>query len=164
VACAVSGQDITVLSDGTPWRPLIDVSDMGRAIEWALLHDDGERENGYLAVNVGADDSNTQVRDFAHAVAGQIPGTGVSINSDAPPDKRSYRVDFGLYRHLAPDHQPRVGLKSSIVGLRDGLRGMGFADGEFRSHTLMRINHLNRLRELGLLDEDFRWIREAQIA
>jgi hypothetical protein len=41
---------------------------------------------------------------------------------------------------------------------------MGFADGEFRSHTLMRINHLNRLREHGLLDEDFRWIRATQLA
>ena len=36
VACAVAARKITVLSDGTPWRPLIDVRDMARAIEWAI--------------------------------------------------------------------------------------------------------------------------------
>jgi nucleoside-diphosphate-sugar epimerase len=157
-ACAVSGQDITVLSDGTPWRPLIDVADMGRAVEWALLREDDEGEKGFLAINVGADESNTQVKDFAHAVAAEIPGTRVSIDSDAPPDKRSYRVDFGLYRRLAPEHQPQVELRSSILSLRDGLGAMGFADGDFRSNTLMRINHLAQLRDRGLLDADFRWI------
>src|SRR5882672_2451552 len=34
VACALATQKITVLSDGTPWRPLIATSDMARAIEW----------------------------------------------------------------------------------------------------------------------------------
>ena len=35
VACALTSGEITVLSDGTPWRPLIDVRDMALAIEWA---------------------------------------------------------------------------------------------------------------------------------
>jgi len=36
VACAVSSGVITILSDGTPWRPLIHVKDMARAIDWAI--------------------------------------------------------------------------------------------------------------------------------
>ena len=36
VASALATGEITVLSDGTPWRPLIDVADMARAIEWAI--------------------------------------------------------------------------------------------------------------------------------
>jgi nucleoside-diphosphate-sugar epimerase len=36
VASAIASQTITILSDGTPWRPLIHVSDMARAIEWAV--------------------------------------------------------------------------------------------------------------------------------
>lgn len=157
VACAVAGQQIAVLSDGTPWRPLIHVTDMARAIEWAILREDGEGQDGFLAINVGSDGWNTQVRELAHAVEAQIPGAGVSINPDAPPDKRSYQVDFSLYKRLAPDHQPAMDLTGSITELRDGLREMGFADGEFRASTLMRINHLTRLREQALLDSDFRW-------
>lgn len=164
VACAVAGQQIAVLSDGTPWRPLINVADMARAIEWAILRKDDAGKDGFLAINVGSDQWNTQVSDLAGAVAAQIPGAPVSINADAPPDKRSYRVDFSLYRRLAPDHQPQQDLAGSIRELRDGLRAIGFADGEFHSSTLMRINHLARLREQGLLDADFRWNYAPQMA
>ena len=41
VASAMSTGRITVLSDGTPWRPLINVRDMARAIEWAIERDGG---------------------------------------------------------------------------------------------------------------------------
>src|ERR1700677_5042035 len=116
VACALSRGRISVLSDGTPWRPLIDVADMARAIDWAI---DRSAENGtqYLAVNAGSDDRNYQVKDLANAVAARIPGTEISINTSAPVDSRSYRVDFGLYRLLAPNHQPLVDLGQSIRNL-----------------------------------------------
>ena len=73
VACAIASGEITVLSDGTPWRPLIDVEDMARAISWAIVRKPG---NGgkFLAVNAGRDEGNYQVRDLAEAVARQVPG------------------------------------------------------------------------------------------
>ena len=43
VACALALREITVLSDGLRWRPLIDVSDMARAIEWAITRPADER-------------------------------------------------------------------------------------------------------------------------
>src|SRR5262249_54831616 len=57
VACAVATGKITVLSDGTPWRPLIDVADMARAIEWAIRRSP-EAGGQFLAVNTGADPWN----------------------------------------------------------------------------------------------------------
>jgi nucleoside-diphosphate-sugar epimerase len=164
VACAVAGQTISVLSDGSPWRPLINVADMARAIEWAVIRDHPQGEHGFLAVNVGCDAWNNQIKDLAHAVAARIEGGKVSINQQAPPDKRSYRVDFDLYKRLAPDHQPAVDLDRSVVELRDGLRGMGFSDGDFRKSGLMRINHLTRLREKGVLDDELRWTRRMALA
>ena len=72
VACAVASSEITVLSDGTPWRPLIDVEDMARSILWATVR---QRENGgkILSVNAGRNEGNYQVRDLAEAVARQVP-------------------------------------------------------------------------------------------
>ncbi len=68
VACALGQGQITVLSDGSPWRPLIDVADMARAIDWAI--DRPASAGGrYLAINAGSDDRNYQVRDLANAVA-----------------------------------------------------------------------------------------------
>lgn len=156
VACAVTTGEITVLSDGSPWRPLIDVADMARAIDWAI---DRPADNGgsFLAVNTGRDEANVQVRDLAHAVAAKVPGTRVSIATDAPPDKRSYRVDFALYRELAPAHQPQVSLDTSIDRLLAGLRHMAFADADFRNSPFMRLKTLERHIASGRLGEDLRW-------
>ena len=164
VACALTSGQITVLSDGTPWRPLIDVADMARAIDWACFR---APENGgrMLVVNVGSDARNHQVRDLAHAVANAVPGARVSINTAAPPDARSYRVDFALFRELAPAHQPQVDLAASIGGLVSGLRGIGFEDAEFRrSPRLIRLNTVATLMERGMLSRDLRWSWRAAAA
>lgn len=159
VACALTSGMISVLSDGSPWRPLIDVKDMARAIDWALYR---ERRNGGQAVhvNVGSDQWNYQVKDLAHAVRERIPNVTVTINSHALPDKRSYRVDFSLYRQLAPRHQPRVTLQQSILELKRGLEEMGFKDKNFRQSDFMRLKMLQRHMKEGRLDEDLRWIVE----
>jgi nucleoside-diphosphate-sugar epimerase len=161
VACALTSGQITVLSDGTPWRPLIDVRDMARAIEWAAFRRPAQGGR-MLVVNAGSDARNHQVRDLAHAVAEAVPGARVSINTAAPPDARSYRVDFALFRELAPAHQPEIDLAASIAGLVAGLRAIGFADAEFRrSPRLIRLNTLSALMERGALTRDLRWAWRA---
>lgn len=158
VACALSQRKITVLSDGSPWRPLIDVADMARAIDWAIQRpaDNGGR---ILRVNAGSNERNHQVRDLAAAVAEAVPGTLVSINTEAPVDSRSYQVDFGLFARLAPNHQPQMSLAQSIRGLLDGLQRMGFADPQFRTSPLMRLHVLQDHIAAGRLSEDLRWTR-----
>ena len=156
VAGAIAVKQITILSDGTPWRPLIHIEDMARAIGWAAGR---APSNGgaFLAVNTGSNEWNYQVKDLAHAVAKVIPDVSVSINMNAQPDKRSYQVDFSLFRRLAPRHQPKVDLVGAIQGLKEGLKRMGFADGNFRNSQFMRLKVLTQLRELGVLDEQLRW-------
>lgn len=151
VACALSAGEITVLSDGTPWRPLIDVGDMARAIDWAISAADAAPR--FVAVNVGSKERNYQVRDLAQAVAAAVPGTEVSINMSAPADTRSYQVDFSLWQHLAPRHQPQVTLAQSIEQLRQGLTAMGFADRNFRQSPLIRLQVLDRLIKGGQLND-----------
>ncbi len=160
VASAVAARKITVLSDGTPWRPLIDVADMARAMEWAIARAP-EQGGRVLNVNVGADSWNYQVRELAQAVAQAAPGCEVSINSAAPPDTRSYKVDFSLYRELAPAHQSQMTLQRSIARLRAGLEAMGFADAEFRASPYMRLKMLEAHRKAGRLDAELRWTRAA---
>ena len=158
VACSLSSGEITVLSDGTPWRPLIDIRDMARGIEWAILRAP-EQGGRVLKINVGADEGNHRIKDLAGAVAAAVPGTSVSINTAAPADSRSYRVDFSLYRKLAPNHQPRVDLRQSIDGLVTGLRDLGFADRNFRELDKIRLKTLSRLVAANRLSTDLRWMR-----
>ena len=156
VAGAVAESRITILSDGTPWRPLIDVKDMARAFDWAVRRDTA---NGgeFVAVNVGTDEWNYQVKDLAEAVAKVIPGTKISISKDGQPDKRSYKVNFELFRKLAPKYQPQTDLSTSVRELKDGLESLSFNDANFRNTSYMRLKVLNDLREKALINEQLQW-------
>lgn len=156
VASALATGRISVLSDGTPWRPLIHVGDMARAIEWAISRSPSAGDR-FLAVNVGTEEWNVQVAELAEAVKSVIPGTEIDINRNAQPDKRSYRVDFALYKSLAPHHQPRVSLEDAIQDLRDGLTKMGFSDPNYRASNFIRLNVLREAREQNRLQSDLRW-------
>ena len=158
VAGALATGKITVLSDGTPWRPLIDVRDMARAIEWGISRDPSE--GGHcLSINAGSAPWNYQVRDLADAVASLIKGTEVSINTNAAPDKRSYQVDFSLFKQLAPKHQPLMTLDKAIQDLKAGLEKMNFRDGAFRDSQLIRLKVLERHMAERRLSEQLTWIR-----
>jgi len=160
VAAAVATKHIRILSDGTPWRPLIHVDDMALAMEWAIGRDDAAGD--FIAVNVGTDEWNYQVRELADAVARELPGVEVSVNSEAAPDARSYRVNFALYRHLAPQHQPRRSLTETVSHLADGLTRIGFRDESFRESSFVRLNVLADLHRRGLLDDDLAWRAEVR--
>jgi nucleoside-diphosphate-sugar epimerase len=156
VAAAIASKQIKILSDGTPWRPLINIKDMARAISWAIDRQAGDSDN-FLAVNIGSDDWNYQIKNLAEAVAEVIPGVEVSINKDAEPDKRSYSVNFSLFKQLAPNHQPRFDLVTTVNELKDGLNSMGFNDQNFRSSRFMRLKVLDQLRANSLLTERLEW-------
>lgn len=156
VAGALENRRIDVLSDGTPWRPLIDVADMARAIEWAIFRK-AESGGAFLAINVGADDCNYQVQQLAEAVAVAVPGTKISVNAGAARDGRSYRVDFSLFQALAPEFVPQVTLAESISDLRNGMASMRFADSDFRNSRYMRLKAIEDSIAAGRLTPELRW-------
>jgi nucleoside-diphosphate-sugar epimerase len=156
VASAIALKKINILSDGTPWRPLINTKDMARAMDWAISRDPAGG-GPFLIVNVGADSWNYQVKDLALAVQRAMPGVEVAINKNAAPDKRSYRVDFSLFRKLAPQHQPIHDLAATVQELKSGLEAIGFADANFRESRLIRLKMLHNLKAAGYIGDDLRW-------
>ncbi|MEL6841727.1 MAG: NAD-dependent epimerase/dehydratase family protein, partial [Bacteroidota bacterium] len=162
VAGAVSSGEITILSDGTPWRPLINVLDMARAIRWSLNRTD-EDGGSFLVVNTGSDSWNYQVKELAFAVKEILPEISVSINENAEPDKRSYRVSFEKFAALAPNHQPQHDLSRSVQDLVDGLRAIDFNDAEFRKSPLMRLNVVRALLAGGDVDNLLRVVSPASL-
>ena len=157
VAGAVSTKRITILSDGKPWRPLINIKDMARAIDWAIGRD---LKNGgeFLAINVGSEEWNYQIKDLAMTVAGVIPNVNVSVNENAQPDKRSYKVNFDMFKKLAPDYQPVYDLITTINMLKEGLEAMNFDNSNFRDSKYMRLKALKELIAKGFLTERLGWV------
>jgi nucleoside-diphosphate-sugar epimerase len=162
VAGALTSGKISVLSDGTPWRPLIDVKDMSRAIDWALDRF-VEHDVPFLPLNAGSQEWNYQVKDLAHAVEDIITGTKVSINTNAQEDKRSYRVNFEKFKEYAPNHQPQVSLEQSINELRKGLEDMKFTDSNYRSSQYMRLKTLEQHINNNRLNHELKWNDMAHI-
>lgn len=156
VACALTSGEITILSDGSPKRPLIDVEDMARAISWAVTR---KVDNGgaFLAINTGRNEANYQVKDLAIAVSSLIKGIRISTNPHALPDKRSYAVDFSLFKELAPDYLPKVSLDESIKRLSEGLEKMAFSDVNFRESHMMRLHIIRHLRAQNFIDSNLYW-------
>jgi nucleoside-diphosphate-sugar epimerase len=146
---------IDILSDGTPWRPLINVLDMARAICWASERHDSQGGT-FLTLNTGSNSWNYQVKDLALAVQAIISKVKVQINENAEPDKRSYRVNFDLFKKLAPDHQPIHTLPDTIQDLVQGLVELEFSDANFRSGELMRLNIIRALRQQETITSELR--------
>lgn len=156
VAGALVNKEISILSDGTPWRPMINTKDMARAIEWGIIRDKSAGGN-FLAINTGMNEWNNQIKPLAEAVAEEIPGVKVTVNLDAMPDKRSYMVNFDLFKELAPDHQPIHDLTATIREIRDNLAEMNFSDSNFRESQLIRLHVLDRLQRDGKLNDNLDW-------
>lgn len=155
VASAISTGKIVILSDGMPWRPLININDMARGIDWAIKRDGDE----YLIVNVGSNEWNYRIKDLAYATAKIIPNVEVTISKNAMPDKRSYKVSFNLYKKLAPLYQCQYDLEKTINELRDGLISIGFNDKNFRnSPFFIRLKTLEELKNRKILSGDFKWL------
>lgn len=152
VAGAVTSKKIDILSDGTPWRPLINVLDMARAIDWAITRTN-DKGGKFLAVNTGSNKWNYQVKELAEVVAEVVKGCRVTINQDAPPDKRSYKVNFDLFEKLAPSHQPIFQLKQTISDLYNSLAQMNFNNPHFRESSLIRLVVINQLKQNKILDD-----------
>ena len=151
-------QKIEILSDGTPLRPLIHVKDMALAIDWASNRNPINGDE-YLVLNTGSDDWNYQVKDLAFRVKDLIGNIDVSINPNAAFDNRSYRVDFGLFKSLAPEYTPRVSLDQAILELYSGVQKMKFQNSDFRNSHFIRLKTLNTLIEGNYLNNQLKWIK-----
>ena len=151
VASAVLNKKIEILSDGSPWRPLINVHDMCRAIDWASHRNKDEE---FIKINIGSNNWNYQVKDLAEAVARIIPSVEIIINENAQPDKRSYKVDFSLFSKLAPEYIPVKTLDETILELKNGIEKYTHKLEDFRSSNLIRYNVLNSYLEENKYNEN----------
>ncbi len=156
VASAIKYKNISILSDGSPWRPLIDVSDMAKAIIWAIINKFDNTEP--LSINIGSNEWNFNVSQLAKSVAKLIKGTTISFNPNAPKDDRSYQVDFTLYKTLGGSFYPSGTIEQSIDRLAKMISKMELPKDSFRNTKYIRLNHIRHLISSGKINKQFRWL------
>jgi nucleoside-diphosphate-sugar epimerase len=87
---------VRVMSDGTPWRPLVHAQDIARAFETCLRAP--AETVSCRAYNVGTEANNLTVAEIANSVVEAVPGSTLLITGESGSDPRSYRVDFSRAR------------------------------------------------------------------
>jgi len=154
VAWAHLTGEVRVLSDGTPWRPLVHVDDIAQAFVAVL---DAEREAVHNeAFNVGGADANLRVAEIAEITAEAVPGCRIAITGESGPDARSYRVDFSKIADRVPAYRPRWTPRLGAAQLRDAYERHGLTKEQFKV-SFTRLAYLARLGREGLIDDDLRW-------
>jgi nucleoside-diphosphate-sugar epimerase len=149
---ALTTGEVRLQSDGSPYRPLVHVEDICRAI-LAVLGADREAIHDH-AFNVGRDEDVVQIRTIAQAVAART-GAPVTFAAGASPDRRDYRVDFGKIQQRLPSFEPAWTVSGGIDQLIDDMGRIGLTADAFE-HTFVRLEQVNRLRAAGVLDENLR--------
>lgn len=158
VARALTSGEVLILSDGTPWRPVVHVQDVCSAFE-AGLFADREIVSG-RAFNVGIVDGNYTVRDLADAAARSVPGAKVVTAASPTTDERTYRVSFArILRELTPPYSPSWDLDKGGKELVDGWTKAGLTAEQAFGPTCIRLERLRELQEQGQVDGDLRVVR-----
>jgi nucleoside-diphosphate-sugar epimerase len=146
--------EVLILSDGTPWRPLVHVRDVARAFLAAL--EAPRRAVHNQAFNVGSDDANHQVRDVAGMVAAAVPGSRVVYAPEGGPDARCYRVDFGKLHRAFPDLAFEWDVRAGAEELLAAYRAHGLTLADFIGPRFTRLLHIRESVQAGRLDEQLR--------
>ncbi len=161
VGWAFTTGKVKIMSDGTPWRPLVHVEDISLAT-LAILEAPRDVVHGE-AFNVGRDEENYQVRDLAEIVRETVDNCEIEYAGSGDPDPRSYRVDFGRFDRAFPDAGLHWTARAGAQELLDAYRIAGMTREQFESDRYIRLKHLRLLLEQGDLDDQLRWRRPARV-
>ena len=155
IGFAVTTGQVLIKSDGMPWRPLVHVEDIAAAYQAVL---EAPREQVHdEAFNVGATGENYRVMRVAKLVEEVVPGAVITFAGGASPDKRNYRVNCDKLMRQVPAYRPRWTLRQGIEQVYAAYRDQGLTEEEFLGLRYLRLQHLKKLVQDGLVDAELRW-------
>jgi nucleoside-diphosphate-sugar epimerase len=152
VGHALLSNTIKVLSDGTPWRPLVHAEDIAQAVVAALAAP--ASVISARAYNIGTERNNRTVAEIADAVAGAVPEAELLITGEAGNDPRSYRVDFSRAR-MELGYEAQWTIPEGATQLAREYRARGLTQEAF-DKRFTRLAVLNSRQQAGELDANMR--------
>jgi nucleoside-diphosphate-sugar epimerase len=95
VLALYKGSKISVMKDGSQWRPFVHVKDVTSAYK-QVIKAESDKINGQI-FNVGSDDQNYQILPLAQEICRSL-GVNCEIEWYGSADSRSYRVSFNKFK------------------------------------------------------------------
>lgn len=153
---AVTTGKITLVSDGTSWRPLIHVEDIARAFLAVLEADRSATHNEIF--NIGSTEENYRIGDVAELVDEVVPSDRVTLSDRGFHDHRSYRVDCDKLVSRLPAARPLWTVKKGIEQLYEAYQRFALRVDDLEGSRYRRLLHIQMLQAAGVLDDDLRRI------
>ena len=150
-------KEIKMISDGTPWRPLVHALDISKAIICAL---EAPRDIVHNQIfNVGDTANNYRVKEIAEFVADAFPGCKLSFGDNAS-DNRSYRVSFEKINTVLPGFKCDWDARSGAKQLAEIFNQIDMTEEIFFSRGFTRLKQLEYLIRTQQIDKDFFWAKK----
>jgi len=147
LGCAIARGDIRIMSDGSPWRPLIHCKDIARAFVRFLEAPRDLVHN--KIVNIGGNEDNYQVKDVADLVQKYLPNATIVFTGEVGEDPRNYRVKFDRLNEMFPDFKLEYNLESGMKELFEKYNEHNFTQDDFEGEQFVRLKTLRK--RLGLI-------------
>jgi nucleoside-diphosphate-sugar epimerase len=141
-------------SDGMPWRPLVQVRDIGAAVA-ATLEAPREAVTNQV-LNVGDNDNNYRVREIAEAIGEAFPNCKIEFGSNGG-DNRSYRVAFDKIKRVLPGFRCEWSARRGAQQMRSLFEHIAMSDRDFNAAPFTRLRQLQHLLATRQIDPDFYW-------
>lgn len=153
-ALAWTSKRIAMVSDGSPWRPVVHVDDICHAIACCLTAPE-EAIRGKV-FNVGHTRENYRVRELAQIVAEEFPGCEVTVG---PPsgDTRSYRVSFDRIHRELPGFTCRRTAREGARQLHQLFERIQMTPETYHFRAYTRLRQLQYLQSTQQIDAQFFW-------
>ena len=147
-------KEIRMVSDGTPWRPLVHVLDICEAVACVL---EACRETVHKEIfNVGDTNENYQVRDIAAIVSRTFPDCTMSLGT-SDGDNRSYRVSFDKIRAKLPQFKCKRNVTAGAQELYELFQRIDLESDAFDFRAFTRLKQLQHLVHTQQLDSELFW-------
>jgi nucleoside-diphosphate-sugar epimerase len=160
VASACARQRIYIMSDGTPWRPIVHIRDIIGAVQSVLAAPQEIVHNETF--NVGQTEENYRISELAEIVAETVPDCRVEYAPGGAPDKRCYRVCCDKITRVLPSFRPQWNARKGARELYEAFRAEGLNAGDLERRRYLRISHIQRLIDDGRIDSSLRWCYQAE--
>ena len=156
MASAYCTGKIEILSDGTPWRPVVHVQDVSSAFIAGIEAPKNLIEG--QAFNVGIKNGNFTVKDLALAAQNSVKGSEL-IFMNKHTDPRSYKVSFDkIFKTIGHFYKPKWDLKSGGEQLVNFFNDINLSEEMFRGEKCNRLKKLRLLTETNKIDSMLKWI------
>lgn len=153
-ALAWTTKRIAMVSDGSPWRPVVHVDDICEAIYRSLIAPEAAVRG--KTFNVGQNSDNYRIREIAQIVSDEFPGCTLSVGPSGG-DTRSYRVNFDRIHRELPGFRCRYSARDGVRQLLEIFQRIEMQPETYQFRAFTRLKQLKYLLSTNQVDAAFYW-------